>query len=313
MRRDKIPIVGDFLLDRMRLGHKPADVLQGTRQRSSWRSQARDPETLIHPARDSLKQYVRELWQYSSLVYLLLWRNIKLRYHHTIIGAAWAILQPLLTMVIFSVLFGRLVKVPTGGLPYPVFALSALVPWTYFVHALTLSTRCLIEHQDLLTKVYFPHLILPLVAVLEAAIDFCMAFMLLLPMMLVYGITPSGHLLWLPLLMLLLMATVLGAGLWLAALNLKYRDILNALPFMTQVLLFVTPVAYSSDLIPDAWRTVYALNPLSGVMEGFRWTLLGNAAVTGVSLAVSILAGAFLLVSGFIFFRSREDYFADEV
>ena len=311
--RSKIPSVGAFLLDCTRTGPKHASVPQGHRERTPWHRLASNPEILIQPARDSLHQYMGELWQYSSLVYLLLWRNIKLRYQHTIIGAAWAILQPLLTMVIFSVLFGRLVKVPTGGLPYPVFALSALVPWTYFVHALTLSTRCLIDHHDLLTKVYFPHLILPLVAVLEAAIDFLMAFTLLLLMMLFYGITPSWHLLLLPLLVLLLMATALGAGLWFAALNLKYRDILNALPFMTQVLLFVTPVAYSSDLIPEAWRTVYALNPLSGVMEGFRWALLGNAAVSGVSLVVSILAGIFLLVSGFVFFRSREDYFVDEV
>src|SRR5215831_17577999 len=166
------------------------------------RDPASEPETFIQPARASLNQYVRELWQYSSLVYLLLWRNIKLRYQYTTIGVAWAILQPLLTMVIFSVLFGRLVKVPTGDLPYPVFALSALVPWTYFVHALTLSTRCLIDHHDLMTKVYFPHLILPLVAVLEAAIDFCIAFTLLLPLSLFYGVAPHWHLLSLPLLVL---------------------------------------------------------------------------------------------------------------
>jgi lipopolysaccharide transport system permease protein len=311
--RYKIPFVGDFLLYFTRLGNTPAIVLPNRRERTPWRSPTSESETWIQPARDSLNQYWRELWQYSSLVYLLLWRNIKLRYQDTIIGAAWAILQPLLTMVIFSVLFGRLVKVPTGGLPYPIFALSALVPWTYFVHALTLSTRCLIDHHDLLTKVYFPHLILPLVAVLEAGVDFCIAFALLLLMMLFYGVTPSWHVLLLPPLVLLLIATALGAGLWLAALNLKYRDILNALPFMTQVLLFVTPVAYSSDLIPEAWRTVYALNPLAGVMEGFRWALLGNAAVSGVALAVSILVGTFLLVSGFVFFRSREDYFVDEV
>jgi lipopolysaccharide transport system permease protein len=271
------------------------------------------PETLIQPAPDSLRQYARELRQYASLVYLLLWRNIKLRYQHTIIGAAWALLQPLVTMIIFSVLFGRLIKVPTGGVPYPVFALSALVPWTYFVHALTLSTKCLIDHHDLLTKVYFPRLILPLVAVLEATIDFFIAFSLLLLMMLFYGVTPSWHLLLLPLLVILLVAAALGAGLWLATLNLKYRDVMNALPFMTQVLLFVTPVAYSSELIPEPWRALYALNPLAGVMEGFRWVLLGNAPISRLALGVSIFAGAVLLVSGFLFFRSREDYFVDEV
>jgi len=275
--------------------------------------QAPWPETLIQPARDGLSQYVRELRQYSSLIYLLLWRDIKLRYQQTLIGATWAILQPLFTMIIFNVLFGRLVKVPTGGQPYPVFALSALVPWTYFVHALTLSTKCLLQHHDLLTKVYFPRLILPLVAVLEAAVDFLIAFVLLLLMMLCYGVAPNWHLLMLPPLVLLLVITALGAGLWLAALNLKYRDVMNALPFMTQLLLFMTPVAYPSSLIPEAWRTVYALNPLAGVMEGFRWALLENAEVSGFSLAISILAGVALLVSGFFFFRSQEDYFADEV
>jgi lipopolysaccharide transport system permease protein len=311
--RHKIPFVGDFLYCVTRMGHTHARAPQQRREGTSRRRLGCESDILIQPARDGVGQYARELWQYSSLVYLLLWRNIKLRYQHTLIGATWAILQPLLTMVIFSVLFGRLVKVPTGGLPYPVFALSALVPWTYFVHALTLSTRCLLDHHDLLTKVYFPRLILPLVAVLEAALDFLIAFTLLFLMLLLYGVTPSWHFLLLPLLVLLLMATSLGVGLWLAALNLKYRDIMSALPFMTQVLLFVTPVAYSSDLIPVAWRTVYALNPLAGVIEGFRWALLGSAALSGFSLTVSVLAGTFLLVSGCIFFRRQEDYFADEV
>lgn len=268
---------------------------------------------VIQPAPDTFRQYALEMWAYSDLISLLLWRNVKLRYQQTVIGAAWALLQPLLTMVLFSVLFGRLVQVPTEGIPYPVFALSALVPWTYFVHALTLSTKCLIDHQDLLTKIYFPRLILPVVAVLEAMVDFCIAFPLLLLMLLVYGIVPGWSLLCLPLLLLLLLVTALGAGLWLSALNLRYRDIANALPFTVQLLLFMTPVAYASNLIPVAWRLIYACNPLVGVMEGFRWALLGNAYVSGVALGISVLVGLGLLGSGVVFFRRREATFADEV
>jgi lipopolysaccharide transport system permease protein len=269
-------------------------------------------ETLIEPARDSLMKYWREVRQYSGLIYLLLWRNIKLRYRQTIIGAAWALLQPLLAMVIFTILFARLITIPTGGAPYPLFALSALVPWTFFVHALTLASKCLIDHHDLVTKTYFPRVILPLVAVLEAAVDFLIAFTFLCGIVVVYGFTPRWSTLLLAPLFMLLMATALGAGLWLSALNLKFRDISNALPFMTQLLLFITPVAYSSSLIPAGWRGAYALNPLAGVIEGFRWALLSGATILPASLSISILAGVALLVSGLWFFRSREDSFYEE-
>ncbi len=269
-------------------------------------------ETLIEPARDRLIKYWREVGEHSGLIYLLLWRNIKLRYRQTIIGVAWALLQPLLAMVIFTILFGRLITIPTAGVPYPLFALSALVPWTYFVHALTLASKCLIDHGDLITKTYFPRVILPLVAVLEAAVDFLIAMAFLCGIMVVYGLTSGWSMLLVAPLFLLLVATVLGAGLWLSALNLKYRDISNALPFATQLLLFITPVAYSSSLVPARWRGVYALNPLTGVMEGFRWALLGSAASAPASLLISIVAGVALLASGLWFFRSREDYFYEE-
>lgn len=269
-------------------------------------------ETLIEPGPDSLVKYWREVRQYSGLIYLLLWRNIKLRYRQTIIGAAWALLQPLLAMVIFTILFARLITIPTGGAPYPLFALSALVPWTYFVHALTLASKCLIDHHDLVTKTYFPRLILPLVAVLEAAVDFLIAFAFLCGIVVVYGFTPRWSTLLLAPLFLLLMTTALGAGLWLSALNLKFRDISNALPFMTQLLLFITPVAYSSSLVPAGWRGAYALNPLAGVIEGFRWALLSSATIAPASLFVSIVAGVALLASGLWFFRSREDCFYED-
>lgn len=271
------------------------------------------PEILIRPAPDGWQMYAREVWQSSALIWLLLLRNIKVRYKQTVIGAAWAILQPLFSMLIFTVLFGKLMKVPTDGKPYPLFALSALTAWSYFGHALTITTKCLIDQQDLMTKVYFPRLILPLVTTLEAAIDYLISSTLLLVLLLGYGVWPSWHILALPFLLLLLMATALGAGLWLAALNLRYRDIGSVLPFALQVLFFVTPVAYASNLIPEAWRAVYALNPLMGVMEGFRWALLGTAFSAPSSLFISLLAGIGLLVSGLWFFRRREDFFVDEV
>jgi lipopolysaccharide transport system permease protein len=271
------------------------------------------PEILIHPHRDSWQTYARDVWHAAALIRLLLWRNVTLRYKHTIIGAGWAVLQPLLTMLIFTVLFGILIQVPTGGTPYPLFTLSALVAWGYFVHALTLSTKCLVDHRDLLTKVWFPRVILPCVAILEAAVDFLIALALLLVLLLAYGVWPGWSILALPLFFLQLMATVLGAGLWLGTFNVRYRDIINALPFAMQVLLFITPVAYPSYLIPVPWRAVYALNPLLGVVEGFRWALLGTELRGPVSLLISGLSGASLLVSGLWFFRRREDMFADEV
>ncbi|MFN0120825.1 MAG: ABC transporter permease [Blastocatellia bacterium] len=271
------------------------------------------PELLIHPGRDGLGQYLRELRQYAGLTVLLLRRNIRLRYRQTLVGMAWAVLQPLLTMLIFTVLFGRLIKVPTGGQPYPVFALCALVPWTYFMHSLTLTSKCLNDHHELLTKVWFPRLILPLVAVLEATVDFFISFALLLLLLPLAGVAPEWRLLLAAPLILLLLTIALGVGLWAATLNLRYRDIGNALPFLIQLLLFATPVAYSTSIVPAEWRVLYGLNPLVGVMEGFRWVLLGARPDSPMSLAVSVTAAVMLFLSGLFFFRRREGTFADEV
>lgn len=255
-----------------------------------------------------------ELWGYRDLLYFLIWRDIKIRYKQTVIGIFWAILQPLLTMAVFTVLFGRLVRVPTGEIPYPLFAYSALVPWTYFTHALTKAINSMIEQRAVITKVYFPRLILPIAAVSAAFMDFIVSFIVLLGMIFLYGWIPTAALITIPFFILLAIATALAIGLWLAALNVQYRDISNAMPFLMQIWLFVTPIAYPSSIIPSAWRWLYGLNPMTGVVEGFRWALLGTAdQVPFLLLAVSTFAVASLLIGGLYFFRYKENYFADVV
>lgn len=256
---------------------------------------------------------VGEVWAYRDLIYLLAWRDVKVRYKQTLTGFTWAILQPLLTMVVFSVLFGRLARLPSDGMPYPLFAFAGLVPWTYFVHALTKSTVSLVSISDVLKKAYFPRLVAPLAAVLAGFMDFVIAFVLLLGLMAYYGIAPTAAVWTLPLFMALIVATALAVGLWLAALNVQYRDVANALPFVTQIGLFLTPIAYSSSLIPEAWQLAYALNPMAGVVNGFRWALLGAVPPPGAALAVSVGVVAVLLVSGLYFFRRQEETFADVV
>jgi lipopolysaccharide transport system permease protein len=269
------------------------------------------PETLIQPSEDRLGLPLRDVWAHRRLIALLIWRDIKVRYKQTAVGAAWAVLQPLLTMVVLTALFGRLMDVPTDGVPYAIFAYTALVPWTYFVHALTKCTISLVDNYGLITKVYFPRLVIPIGAVLAGLVDFAIAFAILLIMMAAYGIAPTAAFWTLPLFLLLGVAAALGAGLWLTALNVRYRDVANALPFLTQLLFFVTPVAYPSSLIPQAWQGLYALNPMAGVVEGFRWALLGNTQAPSMSLAISALAVVGLLVGGAYFFRHQERRFAD--
>jgi len=270
-------------------------------------------EILVHPEPDGWRIYFSEIRESFKLILLLTRRNIKIRYQQTAVGALWAILQPLMTMAVFTVLFGRLMNVPTGGVPYPAFALCALAPWSYFVHALTITTRSLVDQHDLVTKVYFPRLILPIVATLEATVDFLISTAVLLVLLPMYGIWPSWRLLALPFLLLALTSLALGAGLWLSATNLRYRDVMSALPFAMQVLLFSSPVAYSSELIPEKWRLLFAINPLSGLLDAFRWALLGRRYGSWEALLISFAMGLLLLVSGVIFFRGREATFADEV
>jgi len=267
----------------------------------------------IEPPRGWISFKLDELWEYRELLYFLTWRDIKVRYKQTALGAAWAVIQPFFTMVVFSVFFGRLAKVPSDGLPYPIFAYCALLPWQLFAYALTEASNSLITNKQLITKVYFPRLVVPISTVMVGLIDFAIAFVILGGMMLYYGVVPTLAVLALPLFLLLAIATALSVGLWLAALNVKYRDVRYTIPFLTQFWLFATPVAYPSSLIPEPWRALYGLNPMAGVVEGFRWILLGKAEGPGPLLVVSTLVVMAMLIGGLIYFQQVESTFADLV
>ena len=270
--------------------------------------------TVIEPSRGWAPLKVSELWEYREVLYFLIWRDIKVRYRQTLIGAAWAIIQPFMTMVVFTVFFGRLAKMPSDGAPYALFALAALVPWTFFANGLTQSANSLVHSGHLITKVYFPRILVPMGRVLSGLPDLGLSFLVLLVMVSWYGLVEiRGRLLWLPAFAFLAFITALGIGLWLSALNVRYRDIQHAVPFLVQIWLFATPIAYPSSLVPDPWRAIYSLNPLVSVVEGFRWALLGSGRAPGLSLASSTLAATVLLVTGAYFFRRIERSFADVV
>jgi lipopolysaccharide transport system permease protein len=267
----------------------------------------------IRPPKGWASLELNELWEYRELVYFLIWRDIKVRYKQTVLGAAWAIIQPFFTMVVFSLFFGWLAKMPSEGVPYPIFTYSALVPWMYFANALAQSSNSLVLDERMITKVYFPRLIIPMSSVMAGLLDFVIAFVVLVGMMLFYGITPTGAIWTLPLFVLLAAATALGVGLWLSALNVQYRDVRYAVPFLIQFWLFATPIAYPSSLVPERWRAIFGLNPMAGVVEGFRWALLGDGQTPGLLLIVSLLTTTVLLVSGLYYFRRMENTFADVV
>ena len=269
--------------------------------------------TTISPASGWVSLNLRELWDYRELLYFLTWRDIKVRYKQTAFGAAWAIIQPLLTMVVFSLFFGRLARVPSDGLPYPVFSFAALVPWSFFAYGLSQSANSLVGSRDLLTKVYFPRLAIPVATVLSGAVDFALALLVLLAMMVYYGLAPTANVVWIVPLLLLAFVTALGAGLWLSALNVQYRDVRYTVPFLTQLWLFATPIAYPSSLLDEPWRTLYGINPMAGVVEGFRWALLGTDTRPGPIILVSTVAAVALLVGGAYYFRRMEKTFADVV
>ncbi len=272
------------------------------------------PLTLrIRPSRGWTSINLRELWEYRELIYFLVWRDIKVRYKQTVMGAGWAIIQPFFTMVVFSLFFGRLANMPSDGVPYPLFAFTALVPWTFFANGLTQSSNSLVGSAHLITKVYFPRLAVPIATVLSGVVDFLLAFVVLITMVLAYGSLPSANVIWLPLFLLLALATSLGVGLWLSAMNVQFRDVRYIVPFLTQVWLFASPIAYPSSLLSEPWRTVYALNPMVGVVEGFRWALLGSGSAPGPAVAVSGLVALLLLASGALYFRRMEKTFADVV
>jgi lipopolysaccharide transport system permease protein len=256
---------------------------------------------------------LKELWCYRELLYFLAWRDIKVRYKQTLLGAAWAIIQPVFTMVLFSLFFGKLAKMPSDGIPYPIFAYVALVPWTFFSNTLNQASNSLVGNANLITKVYFPRLVIPLSSVISGLPDFILSLLVLVVMMVFYGIYPTGAVVWLPLLFLLASITSLGVGLWLSALNVQFRDVRYTVPFLIQVWLFATPIAYPSSLLSEPWRNLYALNPMVGVVEGFRWALLGTQAAPGYTILISSVTAIFLLMSGVFYFRHMEKNFADVV
>ncbi len=271
------------------------------------------PVIVVKPSKGWISLRLDELWQYRELLYFLTWRDIKVRYKQTVLGAAWAIIQPFFTMVVFSLFFGKLAKVPSDGIPYPIFAYAALVPWTFFANGLSQSSNSLVDNANMLKKVYFPRLVVPLSSVISGVVDFILAFTVLLGMMLFYGIYPTINVIWLPFLLLLTLATSLGVGLWLSAMNVQFRDVRYTMPFLTQFWLFATPIAYPSSLLSEPWRTLYGINPMVGVVEGFRWALLGTDTAPGPIILVSSLVALALLVSGCFFFRRMEKTFADVV
>ena len=265
----------------------------------------------IEPSRGWVSLKLGELWEYRELLYFLTWRDIKVRYKQTVLGAAWAILQPFFTMLIFSLFFGRLAKVPSDGLPYPIFALAGLVPWTFFAYGLNQSSNSLVGSASLIKKVYFPRLTIPLSSILAGAVDFALAFALLLGMMLYYGTGLTWQVFWLPAFFLLAFVTSLAVGLWLSALNVQFRDVRYTIPFLVQLWMFATPIAYPSSLLGEPWRTVYGLNPMVGVVEGFRWALLGARTAPGPMIGVSAAAAVAILIGGAFYFRRMEKTFAD--
>jgi len=272
------------------------------------------PETVwIRPSRGLAALNLGDIWIYRELVLFMIWRDLKVRYKQTLLGAAWAVIQPVLTMLVFNFVFGTVAKVPTDGLPYPIFSYTALLPWGLFTTALNTASRSLTANQNMITKIYFPRLVLPLASVLGGIVDFGIAFIILVVMLIYYRVTPTAAVWTLPLFLVLALITALGTALWLSAINVQYRDVNYVLPFLTQFWLFLTPVAYSAKVISEKWRLVYSLNPMAGVVNGFRWALLGTDTGPGLPMAISAAIALVVLVSGMFYFRSMERTFADMI
>lgn len=294
-----------------------------TERRNKAAGRVPSGEEVIHlkPSRGWAALNLKDLWRYRELAFFLIWRDVKVRYKQTLLGAAWAIIQPFFTMVVFTVFFNRLAKVPSDNLPYPIFSYTALLPWGLFTKALSDAGRSMVASRSMITKVYFPRLVIPVASVLSGLVDFAIAFLVLLGMMVYYNVLPGGqyHIVpttavWtLPLFLLLALITALGVGLWFSALNVIYRDVNYILPFITQFWLFITPIAYPASMIPAKWQLLYALNPMTGVVEGFRWALLGADTAPGPMLIVSSAIALVVLVSGLFYFRRMERTFADMI
>lgn len=280
----------------------------------SGRSGESTPEetlTLIRPSRAWTLPSARELWAYRELFYLLAWRNISVRYKQTAIGIAWVVIQPLAMVLVFTLFFGRLADLDSDGMPYPLFALAALLPWQLFSRTFTESSSSLVTDQTLITRAYFPRIIIPVASVLAAAVDVVVASVLMLLMMAYYGVAPGIELVWLPAFVMLMLLTAVGVGLWLSALNVQYRDVRYVVPFLAQLWMFVTPVVYSSSLVPERWRLVYGLNPMAGVVDGFRWALLGSGDGPGAMVGASAVVAVVLFLTGLVWFKRLERTFAD--
>jgi lipopolysaccharide transport system permease protein len=278
---------------------------------SDTRAAATAPLTIIEPSRGWLGLNFRELWDYRELLYFLTWRDVKVKYKQTIIGAGWAILQPLVTMVVFTLVFKTIADMPSDNIPYPIFTYTALLPWNLFAGALNRSTVSLVAQSNLISKVYFPRMIIPLSATISGLVDFVIAFVILLGMMFWYRIVPTAAVLSLPLFVIIALVAALAVGLWLSALNVRYRDVGQAIPFLVQIWMFASPVAYSISALPEKWRFLYSLNPLAGVIEGFRWAMLGKETPDFAVIGISTVAMIALLLSGIVYFKRTERTFAD--
>jgi lipopolysaccharide transport system permease protein len=292
----------------------PAKELEGALQVQVSNAAAEATSLLvIQPLKGLVSLQLSELWKYREVLYFLIWRDIRVRYKQTALGAAWAVIQPLFTMLIFSIFFGRLAKVPSDNLPYTLFSYSALVPWMFFATGLSQASNSLVSSSNLITKVYFPRLVVPMAAVLAGLLDLAISGVTLLFMMAYYHCGATAHVMWVPALLLLALVTSVGVSFWFSALNVKYRDIRHVLPFVVQLWMFATPIAYPSSLVPEKFRVFYALNPMTGAIEGFRWALLGTNTAPGVMLVVSSTIAVLVLIGGAYFFRRMETTFADVV
>ncbi len=275
----------------------------------------RRPETVvIQPVKGLVALNLRDLWIYRELIYFLTWRDLKVRYKQSVLGVLWAIIKPLLTMVVFTIFFGNLAKLPSDGLPYPVWSYTGLLPWEFFAAALGVSARSMLTSGSMVSKIYFPRIIVPLSSVFANLVDFLIAFVILIGMMFFYKISPTINMIWLPLFLLLAVVTALGVGLWFSALLVMYRDVNYLLPFITQIWMFISPVVYASSTVPEKWRLLYSLNPMAGVVEGFRWAMLGTQqSISPMMVAISAGISILLFVSGLFFFRRMERVFADMI
>ena len=277
------------------------------------------PITVIRPSRGWVSLQLDEVWKYRELLYFFIWRDIKVRYKQTILGAAWAIIVPFMNMVVFSLFFGKLANIPSDGIPYPLWSFAALVPWQFFTSGISTSSSSLVTSSNMIKKIYFPRLILPITAALSGIVDFVLAFLVLILMIVGYDVLNvegfslnlTSNVLWLPLFLLLAIVTAMGVGLWLSAMNVQFRDVRYVVPFLTQLWLFATPITYPSSLIPEPWRVLYGLNPMAGVVEGFRWALLNTDSTPVPILVASVVASIILLISGAYYFRRMEKTFAD--